>query len=281
MVLSAGYGSRRYEVRAVEHPNPARLRATVKAVSTDAANAGRFHIDTVDFYLSRSRRTFISEAARLFRDTADVIEGDVNRLITQLETYAKEREGKGARARFTLITDADKAEALKLGRHPDLVGEILRDLERFGLVGETTNKTIGYVAMTSRKMDDPLSLLILSGSGAGKSLLQDTLLKLCPDEDLVKLTSLTGEALFYMGQDALKHKVLALEEHAGAAGGRLRHPQSHQRQETGEGGDHQRPDDRTADDHAQRGGRAVRRVQDDDAAGDGRGNQEPVHHHQH
>ena len=213
----AGYGSRRYEVRAVEHPNAARLRATVKAVSSDAANAGRFHIDTVDFYLSRSRRTFISEAARLFRDTVDVIEGDVNRLITQLETYAKEREGKGAQSQVTLVSDTDKAEALKLGRHPDLVGEILRDLERFGLVGELTNKTIGYVAMTSRKMDDPLSLLILSGSGAGKSLLQDTLLKLCPDEDLVKLTSLTGEALFYMGQDALKHKVLALEEHAGAA----------------------------------------------------------------
>jgi DNA primase catalytic core len=218
--FTAGYGSRRYEVRAVEHPNPARLRATVKAFSAEgamgSATGARFHIDTVDFYLSRSRRTFISEAARLFRDMADVIEGDVNRLITQLETYAKEREGKGAQSQVQLITDTDKAEAMKLGRHPDLVGEILRDLERFGLVGETTNKTIGYVAMTSRKMDDPLSLLILSGSGAGKSLLQDTLLKLCPDEDLVKLTSLTGEALFYMGQDALKHKVLALEEHAGA-----------------------------------------------------------------
>ncbi len=211
----ASYGSRRYEVRAVEHPNPARLRATVKALSSDAANAGRFHIDTVDFYLSRSRRTFISEAARLFRDTVDVIEGDVNRLIAQLETYAKEREGKGA-SPVQLITEANKSEALELGRHADLVGEILRDLERFGLVGELTNKVIGYLAMTSRKMDDPLSLLILSGSGAGKSLLQDTLLKLCPDEDLVKLTSLTGEALFYMGQDALKHKVLALEEHAGA-----------------------------------------------------------------
>jgi DNA primase len=103
-----------------------------------------------------------------------------------------------------------------LGRHPDLVGEILRDLNRFGLVGEETNKLVGYLAMTSRKMDDPLSLLILSGSGAGKSSLQDTLLRLCPEEELVKLTSLTGEALFYMGQDALKHKVLALEEHAGA-----------------------------------------------------------------
>ena len=93
--FTAGYGSRRYEVRAMEHPNPARLRATVKAVSADAANAGRFHIDTVDFYLSRSRRMFISEAARLFRDTADVIEGDVNRLITQLETYAQGARGQG------------------------------------------------------------------------------------------------------------------------------------------------------------------------------------------
>jgi DNA primase catalytic core len=217
----ASYASRHYEVRAVEHPSPARLKATVRAFSTDAANAGgpcgsHFHIDTVDFYLSRSRRTFISETARLFRDTVDVVEGDVNRLITQLETYANEREGKSAQSQVQLITDGDKAEGLKLGRHPDLVSEILRDLERFGLVGELTNKTIGYLVMTSRKMDDPLSLLILSGSGAGKSLLQDTLLRLCPDEDLVKLTSLTGEALFYMGQDALKNKVLALEEHAGA-----------------------------------------------------------------
>jgi DNA primase catalytic core len=212
----ASYGSRRYEIRAVEHPHPARLRATVKALSSDPANAGRFHIDTVDFYLSRSRRTFISEAARLFRDTVEVIEADVNRLIAQLETYAKEREGRSAQSQVTLVSDTDKAEALKLGRHPDLVGEILRDLERFGLVGELTNKLIGYLAMTSRKMEDPLSLLILSGSGAGKSLLQDTLLRLCPEEDLVKLTSLTGEALFYMGEHALRHKVLALEEHAGA-----------------------------------------------------------------
>ena len=54
----ASYGGRRYELRAIERPNAARLRATVKAVAAD-----RFHIDTVDFYLSRSRRAFIGEAA--------------------------------------------------------------------------------------------------------------------------------------------------------------------------------------------------------------------------
>ena len=80
---------------------------------------------------------------------------------------------------------------MKFGCQPDLVGEILRDVEKLGLVGEETNKLMCYLVMTGRKMDDPLALLILSGSGAGKSLLQDVLLKLCPEEDLIKLRRLT------------------------------------------------------------------------------------------
>jgi DNA primase len=215
--FTAKYESRSYELCAIEHPSKARLRATVKAVSADSANAGRFHIDTVDFYLSRSRRTFISEAARLFRDTAEVIEADVNRLIVQLESYVQKRRTEHA-PQINLVSEPDKAEALKLGRHPDLVGEILRDLEKLGAVGETLNKVAGYLAMTSRKLPDPLSLLILSGSGAGKSHLQDAILSLCPDEDLIKLTSLSDRALFYKGEDSLKHKVLAVEEVAGALG---------------------------------------------------------------
>jgi DNA primase catalytic core len=208
--FTAIYGARRYELRAIERPNATRLKATVKAVAGD-----RFHIDTVDFYLSRSRRLFVSEAARLFREVPDVVELDVNRLITQMEEHAGNKTVEG---RVTLLSDVDQAEALKLGRAADLTGEILRDLDKLGLVGEETNKLMGYLVMTSRKMDEPLALLILSASGAGKSLLQDALLRLCPEEDLVKLTSLTDRALFYKGEDSLKHKVLAVEEVAGAEG---------------------------------------------------------------
>ena len=210
--FTASYGLRRYELRAIERPNAARLRASVKAV-----HEGRFHIDMVDFYLSRSRRVFIGEAARLFRETAEVIEADVNRLITQLETYAQKQLAETA-SQVVLLNDAEKAEALKLGKHPDLAGEILRDMERLGMIGEDTNKLMGYLVMTSRKLDDPLALLILSGSGAGKSHLQDTILSLCPEEELIKLTSLSGQALFYKGEDSLKNKVLAVEEVAGAEG---------------------------------------------------------------
>ena len=69
-------------------------------------------------------------------------------------------------------------------------------------------------------MNDPLSVHILSSSGAGKSYLQDAVLSLCPEEDLIKLTSLTGQALFYKGEDSLRHKCLCIEEIAGAEGAR-------------------------------------------------------------
>jgi DNA primase catalytic core len=216
--------TRRYEVCALEKPGVGRLKATIKAVPSDSqlGQASRlFHIDTVDFYLARSRKTFIGEAARLFRDVPETIEGDVNRLILAAENYLVEREkGTGPLLPCAAVPDAEKLEAMRMGRNPDLVHEILRDLERFGLVGETTNKLMGYLTMTSRKMADPLALQILSGSGAGKSHLQDAVLSLCPDEELIKLTSLTDRALFYKGEDSLKHKVLAVEEEAGASGAR-------------------------------------------------------------
>ena len=94
----------------------------------------------------------------------------MNRLIGQVEAYAQ-KQLEGSQSQAVLVSDTDKAEALKLGRHPDLAGEILRDMEKLGLIGEATNKLIGYLVMTSRKMPDPLALLTLSGSGAGKSLL--------------------------------------------------------------------------------------------------------------
>jgi len=209
----ATYAGRRYECQAIEQPSPARLKATVKVLE----NSGRFHIDTVDFYLSRHRRVFVGEVARLLRESAEVIEADVNRLIGQLEACVQKQAAQTPGA-IVLVSEEDRAEGTRLGCRADLADEILRDLDRLGLVGERTNKLMGYLVMTSRKLEDPLALLILSGSGAGKSLLQDTLLQLCPEEDLVKLTSLSDRALFYKSENALRHKVLALEEAAGAEG---------------------------------------------------------------
>jgi len=219
--FAAVYGSRRYELFAVEKPSPAKLKATIKAVASSAANGNgtRFHIDGVDFYLNRSRRGFITEAARLFRDTPEVIEADLNRLTVQVQSYAAKRLEEKM-PRVTLVSEGDRAEGLKLGRAEDLVLEILSDAKKLGVVGESVPVLLDYLGVTSRKLDDPLAIHILSSSGAGKSFLLDAILSLCPPEDLIRVTSLSDKALFYKGENSLVHKVLAIEEVAGALGAR-------------------------------------------------------------
>ena len=207
---------RRYELCAMEKPSAGRLKATVKAVADES---GSFHIDTVDFYLSRSRKAFVAEAARLFRETPETIEADTNRMTEAVEKYLTQKlEGKGVAV--VTVPDADRMEAARMGRSAGMMDELQRDFGKLGIIGEEPNRLLLYLGMTSRKMEDPLAVQILSSSGAGKSHLQDAVLSLCPDEDLIKLTSLTGQALFYKGEESLRHKCLAIAEVAGAEGAR-------------------------------------------------------------
>lgn len=223
--FAAAYGegaaARRYELCAIDKPSPSRLKATVRALAGASGGAGapRFVIDTLDFFSMRSKRSFIAEAGRMFRESVEVIEADVNRLTLAAENFVALRAGGGAAAPAA-ASDAERSEGMKLARSADLIGELQRDLDRLGIIGERTNRLLLYLAMTSRKMEEPLAVQILSSSGAGKSHLQDAVLSLCPDEDLIKLTSLTDRALFYKGEDSLRHKAIAIAEVAGAEGAR-------------------------------------------------------------
>jgi DNA primase catalytic core len=201
--------NREYNVHGIEG-TPNRLKAAVKACSMN-----RFHIDTVELYQSKSRKLFVRETALLFKEDPEIIESDLERLITMTEEYLKDN-GPSTPAVSAKLTEAEKREALSFAKSADLIGIIKKDISKCGYVGEDTNKLLCYMAMTSRKMDDPLSVLIISGSGAGKTSLQDTILGLCPEADVVKLTSLTGRALFYKEEYSLSHKVLAIEEDEGA-----------------------------------------------------------------
>jgi hypothetical protein len=48
--------------------------------------------------------------------------------------------------------------------------------------------------------------------------LQDAVLSLVPEEDFVKYTRVTDQALFYKEEDSLVHKILAIEEEEGMGG---------------------------------------------------------------
>lgn len=206
--FSITYGLRRYEIRGLEK-GPRKLKATVRV-----EHAGKLHVDTLDLYSSRSRRLLAMDLCRLFEETPETIEADITRLIRRCEDMPS--APSDAPPPVERVAPHDQKEAETFGQRPDLLAQLLADFDACGLVGEKHNKLLCYLALVSRKTDAPLSVLILSSSGAGKTALQDTALAFCPPEDLVKLTSLSGKALFYKEQLSLKHKVLALEEGAGA-----------------------------------------------------------------
>ena len=204
------YGKRWYEMKAVEREG-VRLKVTLKAWERD--REGSF-LDTMDLYSMRGRAQLARQLKEHFREKPEVIEGDVAKLLEAAEAHDPKREQETPKA--VEMTEEEKREALGLLCDRELLTRILEDFERCGLTGEEDNKLIGYLAAVSRKLEEPLSVLVQSRSAAGKSTLQDAILRFVPEEDYEKYTRLTGQALFYMAEGGLSHKLLAIEEEAGA-----------------------------------------------------------------
>jgi hypothetical protein len=106
--------------------------------------------------------------------------------------------------------------ALQFLKKPNLVEAILEDMELMGYVGEEEAKLLGYCVSVSRKLEKPMSAILQSGSGAGKSYLAEVVRALTPPEDVVFYSRLSPQALYHMPQDYLVHKLLELEERVGA-----------------------------------------------------------------
>jgi DNA primase len=177
-----------------------------------------FHVDTLDLYSLRARNGFMTQAARELNVTEDVIRHDVGKVLRKLEELQEQRVAETLQPTAKPAMPAeDSQEALGLLKDPHLLDRLLADFTRCGVVGEESNKLIGYLAATSRKLAAPLAVMVQSSSAAGKSSLMEAVLSFMPDEDKVQYSAMTGQSLFYMGAMDLKHKILALAEEAGAA----------------------------------------------------------------
>jgi predicted transcriptional regulator len=73
-----------------------------------------------------------------------------------------------------------------------------------------------YIIFTSRKRNNPLHIISFGSSGAGKSHLQEKVAELIPEEDKVPSTSFTSNALYYMGEYDMQHKIILIEDMDGA-----------------------------------------------------------------
>jgi len=208
------FEDRRYRVRGLDK----NLAYDLLRVNLLAARGEAMHVDTLDLYSARPRAVFVKQAAIEMKVSEDLVKRDIGRVICRLEELQHERITKALepKTKDVEVSPQERERALGLLRDPRLVERILEDFAACGVVGEETNKLLGYLAAVSRKLEEPLAVIVQSSSSAGKSWLMEAVLALVPEEERVKYSAMTGQSLFYMGETDLSHKILAIVEEAGA-----------------------------------------------------------------
>ena len=207
-------GDRRYRVRGISK----NMSYDQLKVNVLVSRGDNFYVDTLDIYSARHRAAYIKQAGIELGLKDDAIKKDLGKVLLKLEEL-QENQIKGAlepEAKKVTLSDEEQSAALELLQAPSLLSRILEDFNRAGVVGEETNKLVGYLAGVSRKLDKPLAVIIQSSSAAGKSSLMDAVLNLMPEEERIQYSAMTGQSLFYMGETNLKHKILAIAEEEGA-----------------------------------------------------------------
>jgi DNA primase catalytic core len=225
------FGDRRYRIRGLDKNHSAHQLKVNLLVNREAASdvqgctnvagagsAGAYHVDSFDLYAAKARGGFIKQAALELGLKDAIIKADLGKVLLKCEALqeAQIRQTQEPKEADITLADSERDQALALLKSPDLMQRILEDFHSAGVVGEETNKLVGYLAAVSRKLDKPLAIIIQSTSAAGKSSLMDAVLTLMPEEERVQYSAMTGQSLFYMGETNLKHKILAIAEEEGA-----------------------------------------------------------------
>ena len=213
------FGEREYRIRGLQKNLSAELlRVNIRVMATNARGEMGLHVDTLDLSVARPRTAFIKQAAEELGIKEEIVRRDVGKVLFKLEELRDEqiKEALQPKEKAVTLTDDERAEAMALLRDPRLLERIVADFALCGVVGEETNKLVGYLGVVSRHLEAPLAVIVQSSSAAGKSSLMDAVLAFVPEEQRVQYSAMTGQSLFYMGETDLQHKVLAIVEEAGA-----------------------------------------------------------------
>jgi hypothetical protein len=211
------FGDVAYRV-APRPPFGGRLRVMLRVVR----RTNRF-LDTIDLYSHRARSTAVTQICQRLELGREDVERHFLLLLEKAETWVEvqraadgDDEGADKKAKRVEMTAAEREEALAFLRDPRLVELLLEDIEALGYVGEEKGKLLAYLIGLSRRLERPLSGIVLSQSGAGKSSMAEIVEVLTPAEDVVLYSRISAQALCYLPKDFLKRKLLILEERAGA-----------------------------------------------------------------
>ena len=119
-----------------------------------------------------------------------------------------------------LRKEADKtsADLLKLckdiANNEDILQLFAQDLSRLGVVGETKLAKTLYLALTTRFLDTPVSIVVKGSSSTGKSFVEEKVFAFFPEHAYYKLTAASEKAMIYTNE-SFKNRFVIMFEAAG------------------------------------------------------------------
>jgi hypothetical protein len=109
------------------------------------------------------------------------------------------------------------AECKELAHEPNILERFARDLALSGVAGESRVAKLLYLALTSRFLERPISVVLKGPTSGGKSHLTEKTLSFFPHSAYYALTAMSERALVY-SQEPLKNRMLVIFEAAGMSG---------------------------------------------------------------
>jgi len=163
-------GDREYRVRGLaKNTSFEALKINLRVLVENRPSGSDFHQDNVDMARAKEREHFARVAAIEISVKEEAIKRDLSRLLLKLEELQEEsirRAMQPKQPEIPGMTEAEREQALGLLRDPKLLERILADFDACGVVGEDTNKLVGYLAALSRKFDKPLGVIIQTSTSS-------------------------------------------------------------------------------------------------------------------
>lgn len=190
-----------------------RMRATLKI---QVEHLSLRH--NLDLYNDTQVEKLIRKIAERLEIGTSVAAAALTDLTDELEKYRLEEIEKQHQVqdKKKFLSPEEIKAAQTYLKAPNLMQRTMEDIGRAGVIGEENNRLLMYLIFTSRKRDNPLHVISLGSSGIGKTHLQEKVSALIPEEDKLEITTLSGNAFYYFGQQELRNKLILIEDLDGA-----------------------------------------------------------------
>ncbi len=172
----------------------------------------------LDLYNDNQTEKLIRKIAERLEIGTSVAAAALTDLTDELEKYRLDQLEKQTteQDKRKFLTPKEIKEAKQYLKAPNLMQRTKEDIGRAGVIGEEDNRLLMYLIFTSRKRENPLHVISLGSSGIGKTHLQESVSAFIPEEDKLEITTLSGNAFYYFGQQELRNKLILIEDLDGA-----------------------------------------------------------------